>query len=143
MNSASPDNPELIFRRGETGSLACKNEDPMTYPVEWYLALSNTSTVLARGIVVLPGGSTVPVDFNVPSDAFAFSLSGLIKEPKQEGRLVLQFAPRGGGRVPGPPDEDYPREGYTAILVPSTTAFRQLGFRTGCSTCWRRVLSFS
>jgi hypothetical protein len=106
--SASPDNPELIFRRGETGSLAFKNEDPMTYRVEWYLALSNTSTVLARGTVVLPGGSTVPVDFNVPSDAFAFSLSGLIKEPKQEGRLVLQFAPRGEVGCPAPPTKTIP-----------------------------------
>jgi hypothetical protein len=108
LNSANPDNPELTFRRGKPGSLALKNEDPMTYPVEWYLVLSNTSTVLARDTVVLPGGSTVPVDFNVPSHAFARSFSGLIKEPKQEGRLVLQFAPPGEVGCPAPPTKTIP-----------------------------------
>ena len=106
LSSVGADKHELIFQRGKPSRLILKNEDSMTYPVKWSLLLSNVSTVIGPFSVVLPGESTIPVNFDLPDEIFKSWFTGLIRDYEQEGDLVLQFDPQGDVAYPAPPTKD-------------------------------------
>jgi hypothetical protein len=95
LDAADPSHPALVLQRGKPNFLVFKNEDPMSYPVEWSLLLSDSGTVVGKSTIVIPARSSVPVDFRPNDDAFKSWLCGLFKSRDENARLVLRFAPPG------------------------------------------------
>jgi hypothetical protein len=108
LSLAGADNRELVFRRGKPNRFVLKNEDSMTYPVKWSLFFSDTSVVLGPFTVVLPGGSTIPIELDLPDQAFRSWFAGSLKDYQQEGSLVLQFDPPGEVASPALPTKTIP-----------------------------------
>lgn len=111
LNAANPDKPELTLRRGSPGSLSLKNEDPMTYPVAWDLVLSSTcGPRLGR-----------PARRQYDTREFQRRRRGvraIVVRPHPgagtRGTPRPAVCAAGEGRVPGPSDEDDPREAHAA-----------------------------
>jgi HAMP domain-containing protein len=95
LDVADPSHPELAFQKGRPGLLVFKNEDPMTYPVEWSLLLPESGHILGKSREVIPARSTLPVEISLPHDVFTSWFSGFFKDQVEEGRLVLRFTPPG------------------------------------------------
>jgi HAMP domain-containing protein len=95
LDVADPSHPELAFQRGKSGLLVFKNEDPMTYPVEWSLLLPESGHILGKSKEVIPARSTLPVKIILPHEVFTSWFSGFFKDQVEEGRLVLRFTPPG------------------------------------------------
>lgn len=108
LDVADPSHPEITFRREKSGLLMFKNEDPMTYPVEWSLWLPDSGTVLGKSTVVIPARSTMPVKIDLPRDVFTSCFSSLFKDQEEKGRLVFRFAPPGDIGHPAPPTKVVP-----------------------------------
>ena len=83
--------PVLAFRRGAKRDVLVKNDDAMTYHVDWALVVGDA---VARGSrVMLPpnGTATIPV---VPERAwFSAPLEGFFKDEVKDGTLTLRFSP--------------------------------------------------
>lgn len=103
LDVADPSHPEIVFQKGKSGLLIFKNEDPMTYPVEWSLLLPDSGNILGKLTAVIPARSTMPVKIDLPDDVFTSRFSSFFKDQMEEGRLVLRFAPPGDVAHPAPP----------------------------------------
>lgn len=108
LDVADPSHPELAFQMGKSSLLVFKNEDPMTYLVEWSLWLPDSGTVLGKSTVVMPARSTIPVEFCPPNDAFKSWFSGFFKDQEEKGRLMLRLVPPGDVGQPAAPTKVVP-----------------------------------
>ena len=93
LQSATPDNPTVTFRKGEPGSLTLKNDDVMTYTVSWELSVGEKR--IAGPAIILPGKATVTTELSPAPEWFAW-YRGLFREDLQDGRLTLKALSSGG-----------------------------------------------
>ena len=100
LETQTPDAPSLSFERNRPTWMILKNDDAMTYPVHWELAMADTS--LAGTVTLTPNGS-VPIKLEPPAEWFETWLSGFVKEQPREAQLTLRFQPPGGAHEPGLP----------------------------------------
>jgi len=87
LQSPTPDNPTVIFKKGQTGSLTFKNDDAMTYLVGWELEIGGKKVI--GPALLLPAKGTVTTDLCPVSEWFAW-YRGLFREDLQDGRLTLR-----------------------------------------------------
>jgi hypothetical protein len=99
--------PELLFERGTPGQFVVQNDDPMTYPVDWELALLGEGEVVAGESIVLAPSSSARLATNVPRSWYSW-FSSSVKDEIQDGVLTLRFNPPGATGDPSLPSRAIP-----------------------------------
>ena len=102
----TPDNPVLSFVRNKRSTLVFKNDDPMTYPVQWELKVAGTP--YSKNSVTVNPGSTASATFMPPKAWFKAWFSGLFKKEVCNGLLTLRFQPPGSTADPNWPVKTIP-----------------------------------
>ena len=118
---ATPTEPRLSFERGRPGLLVLKNDDPMSYGVDWRLFIPNEGAVLS-GTILLPPKSTVPVPVTPPEAWFSGWFGAFFKDKQGSGLLTLQYAPKAETDAPGLPVRTVPVELGLAYWSDTTQA---------------------
>jgi len=91
VEAPDPAKPEITLQRAEDYDVVLKNDDPVTYQIEWDFHLAGTS--FHDSSVVTPNSS---VKFTIRPDGKWYGwLTGLPKDYDQDGKLTLSFRPPG------------------------------------------------
>jgi hypothetical protein len=99
------DTPVLAFQRGVPRTVALKNDDGMTYDLDWRLAIGSG---VAQGHVLLPADRVATITVAPDPQWFSASVAGIFKDETKDGTLTLRFSPKGPVAVPGLPEQTLP-----------------------------------
>jgi hypothetical protein len=83
--------PVLKFRRGVTRDVLVKNDDGMTYYVDWRLVVGD-AVASGKGVVLPPNG-TGTIAITPERGWFGAPLEGFFKDEVKDGTLTLRFSP--------------------------------------------------
>jgi hypothetical protein len=82
--------PVLAFQRGRPREVVVKNDDGMTYDVEWRLLVNDA---VATGTVTLPPNGAGTLSVTPRREWFSAPIEGLFKDETKDGMLTLRFRP--------------------------------------------------
>ena len=86
--------PNISFVSGTKIRIGIKNEDLMTYPVSWELAITGIQAQpVSASNLVLPPGETSTIEFLSPSAWSPSFFSGMFKDRVRDGLLTLRYTP--------------------------------------------------
>ena len=97
--------PMLAFQRGVSRTVTLKNDDAMTYDLDWRLAIGGG---VAQDHVLLPANRIATITVAPKPEWCSASLEGVFKDETKDGTLTLRFAPRGQTAVPYMPEQSIP-----------------------------------
>ncbi len=100
------ENPVLAFQRGVPRTVTLKNDDGMTYEVDWRLAIGGA--VAAGERTVLPANRVATIEVAPDPRWFSTPISGIFKEETKDGLLTVRLTPRGQVAGPGLPEQSIP-----------------------------------
>jgi hypothetical protein len=102
---AGDDPVVLTLENGRVGTLILRNDDPMTYQVEWRLTIDSE---FATGTATLPPGSTTASRIETNTRWFSAPLEGVFKDELKPGTLALRLVPSSTVADPGTPEKVIP-----------------------------------
>lgn len=105
VDGPTPESVNLVFTRGQQGTIKLRNEDGMSYPFAWRLELGDT-VHSGTGFVSANGQTTIPVSLD--SSNFSFFESGFLRSGDRAGMLSLSFQPDTSFGVLPLPQKRYP-----------------------------------
>ena len=100
------ENPVLAFQRGVPRTVTLKNDDGMTYEVDWRLAIGGA--VAAGERTLLPANRVATIQVTPETRWFTTPISGIFKEETRDGLLTIRLTPRGQVAGPGLPEQSIP-----------------------------------
>jgi hypothetical protein len=106
LTTPAADKEDASFSRGKSGSISLKNDDPMTYRVNWTLTVAN-QTILGSQLDLPPGGA-VPLSLTLPCNVFSWLGSGTIQDDIESAKLQLRLGAGGTDTSGGLPALDIP-----------------------------------
>lgn len=89
LDAADPDKPEITLQRNQGHDFVLKNEDGVTYEIEWEFDVAGKTV---RGKSVVTPNSTAKF---IVWPEWPGSLTGWLKDHEEEGKLTLSFRPPG------------------------------------------------
>lgn len=104
--AAGADRPEIALRRGESRPAILRNDDGLTYQIDWTLSVHGSGALELGDSLLLPASSSRSIAIR-PPDAW-FTAAGYLREEVREGLLSLRFHPPGGTADPGWPTRALP-----------------------------------
>lgn len=110
----------VTFEKGKAGTLWLKNEDAMTYDVQWRLSIGAD---VADGRAILPPNGTIATPVELNPRWFGAPLEGFFKDETKDGTLALRLRPSATIADPGSPERVIP---VRALLVYSSSVWRRL-----------------
>jgi hypothetical protein len=102
---AGDDPAVLTLEKGRPGKLMLRNEDPMTYHVEWRLTIESESVT---DKATLPPNWTTSSPVTVNPRWFSAPLEGFFKDEVKHGTLALRLTPPSTMADPGVPERIIP-----------------------------------
>ena len=100
------ENPVLAFQRGVPRTVTLKNDDEMTYEIDWRLAIGGA--VAGGQRTVLPANRVATIEVAPDPRWFSTPISGIFKEETKDGLLTVRLTPRGQVAGPGLPEHFIP-----------------------------------
>jgi len=110
----------VTFEAGKPGTLWLKNDDPMTYDVQWRLTIGADAT---EGSATLPPNGTAATKVTLNLRWFSAPLEGFFKDETRDGTLALRLRPSVAIADPGSPERVIP---LRARLVYWSSAWRSV-----------------
>jgi hypothetical protein len=110
----------VAFEAGKPGTLWLKNDDPMTYALQWRLTIG---TDVAEGSATLPPNGTAGAKVKLNPRWFSAPLEGFFKDETKDGTLALRLTPSAAIADPGSPERVIP---LRAQLVYWSSAWRSV-----------------
>ena len=110
----------VTFEKGKPGTLWLKNEDALTYDLQWRLSIGPD---VAEGRAILPPNETIATPVALNPRWFAAPLEGFFKDETKDGTLALRLRPSATIADPGSPERVIP---LRAQLVYSSSVWRRL-----------------
>lgn len=91
-SAAGPGEDDGLFYLGQEGSISLRNDDPMTYPVNWSLVVDGRIIQSGKEPLLLHPGIT-PVKMQFGPELFNWPSAGMLQDDVEHGKLQLHLAP--------------------------------------------------
>jgi hypothetical protein len=96
LDGVPPERPEVVLqwrKASAHGQLLLKNEDTMTYQLDWSLVLDGKEASKGQGVLLPPQGMTM-IPVTLADEWFPWA-SSIYRDDILDGQLQLSFRPRG------------------------------------------------
>lgn len=91
VDATDTEKPQFILERGESYAVVLKNEDPVTYRINWTFVVAGATS---QGNLIVTPRSTASFSLTAADSIFSW-WTGLLKDRDEDGKLTLQFSPPG------------------------------------------------
>jgi len=91
LQTSNPNDPEIIIQRGKPALIVLKNEDAMSYLINWSLYIPESDFLLTDSMVLCPGNSFTKRSFTLPDNLFTSRFYSQFKDQEKQGQLILRY----------------------------------------------------